>query len=525
MASTAAKNGKKKKEYSFKFLNNFMLIQLALILALCLFITNAISKRAKENAKEHLAALGSEHAVIIDDYVSNAETILQTFASSPQFVQILNKDMSGSAMEQQMNLEIAQKYVTEYAAGIPGLEGLYVCDWDAKTILHSNTATVGKVIREGDRLSSLRASLLAVSATVYNDGILISPNSGKQVVSLYRGIFDMEGNPLGFAGLAVDTDALMEKLNNMKTPGLTTAFFSLLDVQKNVYIFDAQEAAGTEITQPDLVKTCNDVRGKSESISGTYEYNAGNMKVIGTYEYLPNRQWVLLMNANKREVYSLVNAMIMFMVVFTGLMAGMMSLFTYLNRKQARVNERLLSSIDKIKETKQSLSSAMYNDVLTDVGNRIKFSIDVSAVEDARTNPYYFALFNIIDFSSINTGFGNDAGDSLLSRTAEILKEKFKATDIYRTGSDEFVVMLKTENGAPRQEFVIDDVNECLRKLILPEEVPGVGTLYPKYRVAVIKKNSEIDTSVVTVMKEMTKIKGEAMLGMIDFSDLSDPNI
>lgn len=520
MASAA--KGKKKKEYTFKFLNNFMLIQLALILAVCLYITVAISNRAKKSATEHLSAIGTEHATIIDDYVSNNETILNSFAGSPQFVQVLQKETGGSATEQ---LEIAQKYVVEYAKDIPGLEGLYVCDWDSKTILHSNAETVGKVIRTDDRLASLHDSLKQAGTAVYNDGMLISPNSGKQVISLYRAIYDMEGNPLGFAGLAVDTNALLEKLKNIETPGLTTSFFSMLDVQKNVYVFDDVEAAGTEVTQPDLLQTCNDVRGKTEKVSGTYEYKAGKKKVVGTYEYMPGRQWVLLMNADKREVYKLVNAMQMFMAVFTILMIAMMMLFSYLNKKQARVNERLLSSIDKIKETKQSLTSAMYNDVLTDVGNRIKFSIDVSAVEDAKTNPYYFALFNIIDFSSINTAFGNDAGDSLLERTGVVLKEKFKATDIYRTGSDEFVVMLKTENGAPRQEFVIDDVSECLRKLTLPQEVPGVGTIYPKYRVAVIKRNSDIDTSVVTVMKEMTKIKGEAMPGMIDFSDLTDPQI
>lgn len=519
MATNAKKGGKKKKDYSFKFLNRFMLVQLFLILALCLYITNAICKRAKVNAKEHLQAIGLQRSEVIEDYVANAEATLNAFAKAPQLQDLLESPDDSKLVA------AAQKYNSAFAEGLAGLEGLYICDWNSKTLTHSNLATVGVVIREGDSLASLRESIVAAGKQVYTTGILISPSTGKQVISMYQGIYDEKGNPIGFAGFAVDTVALLDKLNAMESPGLTTAFYSMLDVGKKVYVFDDQEEAGNEIKQPDLLNTIEDVKGKSEAISGDYEFDAGTMKVVGTYQYMPKRQWIFLMNADKREVYKLVNAMIMFMVVFTGLMAGMMLLFTYLNRKQERVNERLLSSIDKIKETKHSLTSAMYNDVLTDVGNRIRFSMDVDNITDGQTNPYYFALFNIMDFSTINTSFGNDTGDTLLVRTSDILKEKFDATNIYRTGSDEFVVVIKTENGTPRQDIILDNVNESLRKLVQPETVAGVGTIYPKYRVAVIKKTSDIDTSVITIMKEMTKMKGEATLGMIDFSDLSDPTV
>ena len=56
----------------------------------------------------------------------------------------------------------------------------------------------------------------------------------------------------------------------------------------------------------------------------------------------------------------------------------------------------------------------------------------------------------------------------------------------------------------------------------VPQNIEGVGTLYPKYKVSVIKKNTGIDPSVITILKEMTNARGEAMIGMIDFSDLTE---
>jgi diguanylate cyclase (GGDEF)-like protein len=521
MAKNAPKAGKKKKDYSFKFLNRFMIIQLLLILALSVFITNAICSRAKVNAKEHLSALGNERAFVIEDFVSNAEATLNAFSKAPQILDVLENPNDAKAVK------AAQDYNSAFAEGLTGLEGLYICDWDSKTLTHSTLATVGKVIRSGQSLSDLQLSIQSAGNEVYTLGVLVSPSSGNTVLSMYKGISDSEGHLKGFVGYAIETKALVNKLNEMKTPGVTTSFYAMLDVPSKTYVFDQEsdEAAGTPIAQEDLLRTCDEVKGKNEAVTDTYEYKAGPMTVLGTYEYMPKRQWILLMNADKKEVYNLVNAMIMFMVVFIILQAAAMTMFSYLNRKQERVNERLLSSIDKIKETKHSLSSAMYNDVLTAVGNRVRFAMDMDNVTDSQNNPYYFAMFNIIDFSGINTQFGNDTGDTLLIRTADILKEKFDASSIYRTGSDEFVVVVKTESGNPRQEVVLDNVNEALRKLVLPEAVEGIGTLYPKYRVAVIKKNNEIDPTVITVMKEMTKMKGEAVLGMIDYSDLTEMGI
>ena len=57
--------------------------------------------------------------------------------------------------------------------------------------------------------------------------------------------------------------------------------------------------------------------------------------------------------------------------------------------------------------------------------------------------------------------------------------------------------------------------------MLVPERLDDGRTIYPKYKVAVIKKNKGIDTSVVTSLKDMTNKKGEAAYGMIDYKDMT----
>lgn len=520
MATTAKKGGKKKKEYSFKFLNRFMLIQFILIFGLCIVITELVANRAKENANNHITTIRHERMQVVENYAANAESTLTAFAKAPQIQQLL-ENQSDDTLQKEV-----QAYTVSFSEGLAGLDGLYVCNWDSKALAHSSGNIVGNVLLNNN-LKTVQDKLIELGTTgsksVYTVGMVDSKTtSGTVALSLVKAVYGKSGTPVGFVGFDLKTDDLQARLRELKTPGLDTAIYALLDCTEQRYILADDADAGSPIVIPDILNTINDVKTGTVPPDDIYEYKLPGMpRFIGTYELMPERNWMILFNAESGEVYALRNSMYIFMSIFTGLMIALMLLFTYLNRKQERVNERLLNSIEKAKETKASLNAAMYNDILTDVGNRIKFAIDIDG-SDGRANPYYFALFNLIDLSNINTQFGNDSGDALLVRTADILKQKFDPSTVYRTGSDEFVVVFQTSSGSPSQETIMDSVNEVLRNLVQPEAVQGLGTIYPKFSVAVIKKTTDIDSSVVTIMKEMTKMKGEAVLGMIDFSDLSE---
>ena len=525
------KGAGKKKSMSFSSLNRFMIMQFILMIVLSLGITRIISSRARENAMEHLSAVTDERAEIIMSHVENAEALLDGFSRAPEVKEaILNQSADTK--------NAAQAYAEDYAKAIPGIDSIYVCDFSSKTIANSSNSTITAVICQGSELDRLQAALREAldengKPTVYVYGVADSYTSGQTVFSLYKTIYDNDMMPRGFVGLSITTQSLIDKLVEMKTPGLEKSFYSMIDVKRRVYVFDEDMGqANKELYLPDLLEQCDIYENFDQTESTTYEFflpdgvyaggqNHGG-KFVGASYFMPKYHWLLMMNDFQSEVYGLARTMRLFLGIFSLLIIAMMIIFGYLNKKQEKVNQKLLSSVEAVNETKKSLNTAMFGDILTGVGNRVKLATDLMGINDAKQNPYYFAMFNIMEFSNINTAYGSDTGDSLLVRTADTLKSQFQNGEIYRTGSDEFVVVIKTQNNTPQMSDVLFNVDEALKKLMIPENVRGLGTIHPKYKVAAIKKSSDIDASVITIMKEMTNVKGEAICGMIDFADMTE---
>lgn len=526
-----SKNNKgagKKNNLSFSSLNRFMIIQFVLMIVLSLGVTSIINKRAKINAQQHLSAVTDERAQIIINYVENSEKLLDAFSKSPEVRDIIltptDKDLSAKV----------QKYTADVTSSIPGADSLFVCDFSAKVLSHSKEDSIGTSI-SNERLDELQKALRKLKKNeedgqntkpVYVYGVTKSSSTGEVTINMYKGIFDND-IPLGFVGLAIKSEDLIDKLQAMETVGLENSFYSMIDVSKRVYVFDQDLQQSAEpLVIPDLLRQC-DLYGdpdNNEPVSTTYEFvdPTNGKSCVGASYYIRQYNWLLMMNDETSEVYTLARTMKIFLGVFSVLIIAMMVLFAFLNKKQEKVNRKLLSSVEAVNETKKSLNTAMFGDILTGVGNRVKLATDLMGINDGKTNPYYFALFNIMEFSNINTAYGSDTGDALLVRIAETLKQQFPNGEVYRTGSDEFVVMMKTRNNSPQMSDVLFNVDEALKRLLVPENVRGLGTLYPKYKVAAIKKSTDIDASVITILKEMTNVKGEAMCGMIDFVDMSE---
>lgn len=114
-----------------------------------------------------------------------------------------------------------------------------------------------------------------------------------------------------------------------------------------------------------------------------------------------------------------------------------------------------------------------------------------------------------------------EAGDRLLVRAVEDLKEYFGEEQIYRTGSDEFVVAVKSVSGIPTEKEFVDKVNIVFRQMLVAEKLDDGRAIYPKYKAAIIKMNGNIDLSVVTILKDMTNKTGEATVGMIELRDMT----
>lgn len=112
----------------------------------------------------------------------------------------------------------------------------------------------------------------------------------------------------------------------------------------------------------------------------------------------------------------------------------------------------------------------MYTDDLTGLSNRrylderLNILINRSVLDGT---PLSVVMLDIDDFKDINDGLGHLAGDKVLSRVAEALREALAPTTediLARYGGDEFVAALRNVNEAEL---------ECRLRLIPPIDVDG----------------------------------------------------
>lgn len=551
-----AKSKKKEKKKFRISLNLVLIIQLAVMLAVSIVTTNMVTNRTRESSDAHMEMTTGERAQVVLNYVELQERQLSDFARARQVTDLLNKvydqskgtdsnltkDVNDMSVEELT--QIAQEFTSEFGGSIPSCEGLWIGTWDTVVLTHSRSvSSIGKQTRtDAGELEDLHNNLL--SKSVYNAGIIQSRASDEQVVSMYQAIYNKNGKPIGLVGLAIQTNGLINTLdkisganknqNDAKVKAKTdrsdlrNANYIMLHADKtehkHTYLFvPDKEKIGTEIEIPELKEICEEyagTNGTNKDEQGKVEYKVNGTEYVASYVYVPKYEWLFLVSAPVKEVYALSNGMRLFLIIFGYVLLILTVVFFFISKRQEKINQKLISTIAKNSQTRQSLNTAMFKDVLTNANNRVSFAMDMENSDVSAQKPCYFMMFNILGFSEINTRFGNDAGDRLLVRTVETLTEVFPGKSVYRTGSDEFVVMIPSEGGQPAPDQVMNDVNTAFRQLMVPEKIENQGAIYPKYKIAVIRRSGPADTSVVSALKEMTNVRGEATYGMIDYREM-----
>ena len=296
--------------------------------------------------------------------------------------------------------------------------------------------------------------------------------------------------------------------------------FDNIDVNSpGKYVFHKNpEMIGETTLNKTIAKICEDIKGGDKKYEGDFVYTGEDgSKYVSTYTYIPEYGWLLILDDPKSEAFALSLLMRVYTAAFGIIVIALMLVFFILNKRQEKVNQKLASTIAKSNKTKDSLYTAMFKDVLTDVSNRIAFSMDV---EEQANVPHFFAMFNINDFSNVNTSYGNDTGDWLLVRTVDILRQVFKKGKIYRTGSDEFIVSVEISDSM-KSDNMMEDVKDAHRRLSALQNTP-VGKLNFGYRAAVVKKSNGINTSVIAALKDMLNKGARSGINDIGYSDLDN---
>ncbi len=90
----------------------------------------------------------------------------------------------------------------------------------------------------------------------------------------------------------------------------------------------------------------------------------------------------------------------------------------------------------------KELEASSFLDPLTNIYNRRKFFLECDLLA-ASSYPQAFCLIDIDNFKRLNDTYGHDVGDRVLVMFAELLRNTFRASDIFcRYGGEEFALLL-----------------------------------------------------------------------------------
>jgi diguanylate cyclase (GGDEF)-like protein len=149
--------------------------------------------------------------------------------------------------------------------------------------------------------------------------------------------------------------------------------------------------------------------------------------------------------------------------------------FRYLAREYNKMYEVYKSSLER-------LNFKASHDELTGAYNRAGYDLLLSSIDLSST---YMLLFDLDNFKSINDTYGHEAGDKVLVKLVQVLKNSFRSDDyICRLGGDEFVVFM-VHSSKMKQHLIarkIDEINRQLADTVdgLPSTSVSVGIVHGK---------------------------------------------
>lgn len=287
-----------------------LVVQIVVMTAMVLVIGSVITNNTKKSTTNNMETVVEERSQIIENYVQETEKLLTAYSRAGEIQAVLKNPTDADAVA------AAQAFTEKFSADVENLEGLYVSEWNTHVLAHTNAAVVGITTREGDPLKALQDAMIAADG-VYNTGIIISPASGQQIVSLYRAVFDESGNPIGLVGGGVFTTGLIQLLDSLTMQGMENAQYCMVNAANGQYIFCEDSEMVAKEAQEDYIKSlCGQYGGKTENAIGYTEYMKDGVENIATYYYMANRGWLFIISDTSEEIFETTVRLEQMMTVF-----------------------------------------------------------------------------------------------------------------------------------------------------------------------------------------------------------------
>lgn len=298
-------------------------VMLVVFLFIYIFMNSAMTSNIRSSAIQSMETMVQERSQIIENYVLEAENYLTAYSRAGE-IKALHLNPENAAIT-----AAAQAYTETFSADRDYLEGIYASEWNTHVLAHTNPNVVGITTREGDPLKALQDAMLAADG-VYNTGIIISPASGAQIVSMYRACLDDDGNPIGLVGGGIFTDGLVATLDSLPKGGMEQMQYCMVNVNTGEYIFHGNPELIATVAGEQYVNTIMDkIKNSGGKQVDVIEYTDNGTEYLAAYNYIADRGWVFIITDPSSELFSSVNQVRVILVLICLVGIAVMIACTY----------------------------------------------------------------------------------------------------------------------------------------------------------------------------------------------------
>ena len=497
-----------------KFLRNTKItVSIGIVVAVSLLIGFSLNfiimdgqmdaKMTQESNEQFADSLAFQEQ-LIEDYVADAERYLMQFSMAKEVKEAILK---GSTSDE------FQAYIGNYYNSRDNVENVYVADINSKVIASYVEPAIGKVLREGDRLTQLHDAL---KNGLYNAGIMTSGSTGQQILSLYYPIYDND-KMIGFAGVAVYTQNLQAIFDELGQNMM------LIDSASNAYIFNEDyDKIGGQVEDTEELRILGKVQEtdvvNDEALIGGVRYRIGA-------KMIPGRTWVLLAYKPYAEVYELADRLhsimlginvvtfafvLVVLIVITSFLlkdiTKILNVCNVLRTLDLRNRENLKeycgkSETGKISASVLELAESLAG-VLSDVRqSETSLSNNVEAVKAYISNTEELTQKIVVSMSEISQGATDQAEDILVAA-----EEVSKISDLIEENN---VSLANLKDGSAEMELTSQNAIEILNSLSQMSETTEAAISLINEKMDMTNKATEeiaVATDLITNIASQTNL-------------------
>lgn len=281
-------------------------------ITISILLVRKSSDEVKNATSNSMLALIEGSGTGFDHYFEVTEETVLSFTKSPIVTEYLrNPDDAELA-------KAAQKYTVDYFGALNGWEGIYIADWNSKVLTHPAEPVIGRVMREGDALESLRKAMLS-SDGVYDTGIITSPASGELIISLYAPVYDGE-TPIGYVGAGAYVKNIAEMYTDTSSLQLDTAYSYFVDKDGIIIYHPNEEKIGTPVENEVVSSLVRQMQNGIHPDAKCVEYEYNNELKYAAYYVGINENYVAVLTASESDVLSGCRDIMVIAIIIVGIL-------------------------------------------------------------------------------------------------------------------------------------------------------------------------------------------------------------